>query len=245
MTVFRFPVGPAWIFPFFKKATMESLVLRRPKPSLVQSPCGLLIGTSNGFGLSPQCINREARAANFSSSLNLPDKTLQFVKDHPLMDDSVTPIDNRPRLVKSGVNYTQIVVDRTQALDGTVYDVMFISTGGSRAWVITLVNPADLGGWSWAGVFLRSLHTWVASDLCDHQTTWGTGWTCKSWPRSGNSGLVSLGWCQGSQLGADRRHLPPACPGLQWEAQLPAAHGLGNGCFWSGREWPGAAAGGC
>ncbi|XP_069332361.1 semaphorin-4D [Eulemur rufifrons] len=74
------------------------------------------------------CIDSEARAANYTSSLNLPDKTLQFVKDHPLMDDSVTPIDNRPRLIKKDVNYTQIVVDRTQALDGTVYDVMFVST---------------------------------------------------------------------------------------------------------------------
>ncbi|XP_027629937.1 semaphorin-4D, partial [Tupaia chinensis] len=74
------------------------------------------------------CIGREARAANYTSSLSLPDKTLQFVKDHPLMDDSVMPIDNRPRLVKKDVNYTQIAVDRTQALDGTVYDVMFLST---------------------------------------------------------------------------------------------------------------------
>ncbi|XP_036275966.1 semaphorin-4D isoform X2 [Pipistrellus kuhlii] len=74
------------------------------------------------------CIDREARAANFSSSLSLPDKTLQFVKDHPLMDDSVTPTGSGPRLVKSGVNYTQIVVDRTRALDGTAYDVMFVST---------------------------------------------------------------------------------------------------------------------
>lgn len=81
---------------------------------------------------SPQCITREARAANFSSSLSLPDKTLQFVKDHPLMDSSVTPIDNRPRLIRSDVNYTQVVVDRTWALDGTPYDVMFVGTGGSR-----------------------------------------------------------------------------------------------------------------
>ena len=77
-----------------------------------------------------QCINREAQTANFSSSLNLPDKTLQFVKDHPLMDESVTPVDSRPRLIKGDVNYTQIVVDRTRALDGAIHDVMFVSTGG-------------------------------------------------------------------------------------------------------------------
>ncbi|XP_021509993.1 semaphorin-4D isoform X4 [Meriones unguiculatus] len=85
----------------------------------------------NGLVPTPRpgaCIDSEARAANYTSSLNLPDKTLQFVKDHPLMDDSVTPIDNRPKLIKKDVNYTQIVVDRVQALDGTFYDVMFIST---------------------------------------------------------------------------------------------------------------------
>ncbi|XP_015704836.1 semaphorin-4D isoform X10 [Coturnix japonica] len=74
------------------------------------------------------CINSEARALNYMTSLNLPDKTLQFVKDHPLMDDSVTPVGDRPRLVKRDVKYTQIVVDRVRALNGTIYDVMFIST---------------------------------------------------------------------------------------------------------------------
>uniref|UniRef100_K7G786 Semaphorin 4D n=1 Tax=Pelodiscus sinensis TaxID=13735 RepID=K7G786_PELSI len=74
------------------------------------------------------CINKEAKAANYMSSLNLPDRTLQFVKDHPLMDDSVTPIGDRPRLMKRDVRYTQIVVDRVSALNGSVYDVMFIGT---------------------------------------------------------------------------------------------------------------------
>ncbi|XP_043726435.1 semaphorin-4D isoform X2 [Cervus elaphus] len=91
------------------------------------------------------CINREARAANFSSSLNLPDKTLQFVKDHPLMDESVTPIDSRPRLIKGDVNYTQIVVDRTRALDGTIHDVMFVSTDrGALHKAISLENDIHI-----------------------------------------------------------------------------------------------------
>ncbi|XP_068033290.1 semaphorin-4D isoform X2 [Anomalospiza imberbis] len=74
------------------------------------------------------CINNEARASNYMSSLNLPDKTLLFVRDHPLMDDSVTPMGDRPRLVKRDVKYTQIVVDRVRALNGTIYDVMFIGS---------------------------------------------------------------------------------------------------------------------
>ncbi|XP_042542728.1 semaphorin-4D-like [Dipodomys spectabilis] len=74
------------------------------------------------------CINSETRAANYNSSLDLPDKTLLFVRDHPLIEESVTPIGNRPILVTKDVNYTQIVVDRTLALDKNFYDVMFIGT---------------------------------------------------------------------------------------------------------------------
>nr|XP_033784789.1 semaphorin-4D-like isoform X3 [Geotrypetes seraphini] len=74
------------------------------------------------------CMNSFDRAMNYNSSLSLPDKTLQFIKDHPLMYDSVTPLGNKPQLVKRDVNYTQIVVDRVKALDSNTYNVMFIST---------------------------------------------------------------------------------------------------------------------
>lgn len=69
------------------------------------------------------------RQQNISSSLHLPDKTLQFVKDHPLLEDPVLPIGNRPRLIAKDVNYTQIVVERVRALDGNIYDVIFTGTG--------------------------------------------------------------------------------------------------------------------
>ncbi|XP_063311009.1 semaphorin-4D isoform X1 [Pelobates fuscus] len=74
------------------------------------------------------CINNEARSLNYTSSLNLPDKTLRFVKDHPLIEDSVDPIGNKPRLVIQNVAFTQIVVDQVTALDGITYDIMFLST---------------------------------------------------------------------------------------------------------------------
>ncbi|KAM4876407.1 semaphorin-4D-like [Thomomys bottae] len=84
------------------------------------------------------CINSQTRAANYNSSLHLPDRTLLFVREHPLVGDSVTPIGNRPTLVKKDVSYTQIVVDRTQALDGTFYDVMFIGTGGFEGFAVAM-----------------------------------------------------------------------------------------------------------
>ncbi|XP_032395793.1 semaphorin-4D isoform X4 [Etheostoma spectabile] len=85
----------------------------------------------NGITPSPRpgaCINNQMRRQNISSSLHLPDKTLQFVKDHPLLEDPVLPIGNRPRLITKDVNYTQIVVERVRALDGNIYDVIFTGT---------------------------------------------------------------------------------------------------------------------
>uniref|UniRef100_UPI0037E875C9 semaphorin-4D isoform X2 n=1 Tax=Semicossyphus pulcher TaxID=241346 RepID=UPI0037E875C9 len=85
----------------------------------------------NGITPSPRpgaCINNQMRQQNISSSLHLPDKTLQFVKDHPLLEDPVLPIGNGPRLITKDVNYTQIVVERVRALDKNIYDVIFTGT---------------------------------------------------------------------------------------------------------------------
>ncbi|XP_031715870.1 semaphorin-4D isoform X4 [Anarrhichthys ocellatus] len=85
----------------------------------------------NGITPSPRpgaCINNLMRRQNVSSSLHLPDKTLQFVKDHPLLEDPVLPIGNGPRLITKDVNYTQIVVERVRALDRNIYDVIFTGT---------------------------------------------------------------------------------------------------------------------
>ncbi|XP_039909250.1 semaphorin-4D isoform X2 [Simochromis diagramma] len=85
----------------------------------------------NGITPTPRpgaCINNQMRLQNMNNSLHLPDKTLQFVKDHPLLEDPILPIHNRPRLITKDVNYTQIVVERVQALDKITYDVIFTGT---------------------------------------------------------------------------------------------------------------------
>ncbi|KAM6107353.1 semaphorin-4D-like [Pterocles gutturalis] len=74
------------------------------------------------------CIDNFARSIGYNTSADLPDKVLQFVRDHPLMDNSVNPVGNRPVLLKRGSNYTKIVVDRVPGLDNQTYDVMFLGT---------------------------------------------------------------------------------------------------------------------
>ncbi|XP_017262872.1 semaphorin-4E [Kryptolebias marmoratus] len=74
------------------------------------------------------CINNVARNLRINRSLELPDKTLQFIRDRPLMDEAVRPMTGAPLLLKKGALLTRIVVDSVSALDGKKYNVMFIGT---------------------------------------------------------------------------------------------------------------------
>ncbi|TKS79983.1 Semaphorin-4E Semaphorin-7 [Collichthys lucidus] len=74
------------------------------------------------------CINNEARNAGVTQTLDLPDRTLQFIKDRPLMDQVIQPIGEKPLMVRRGAKFTRIVVNQAQAADGEKYEVMFIGT---------------------------------------------------------------------------------------------------------------------
>uniref|UniRef100_A0A8C5PN47 Semaphorin 3A n=1 Tax=Leptobrachium leishanense TaxID=445787 RepID=A0A8C5PN47_9ANUR len=65
----------------------------------------------------------------FDSTKDLPDEVIMFARSHPAMYHPVFPINNRPILIKTEVDYqfSQIVIDRVEAEDGQ-YDVMFIGT---------------------------------------------------------------------------------------------------------------------
>lgn len=87
----------------------------------------------------PQCINNWHRRHGYTSSLELPDNTLNFIKKHPLMEEQVGPRWSRPLLVKKGTNFTHLVADRVTGLDGATYTVLFIGTGGCmgmQAWLL-------------------------------------------------------------------------------------------------------------
>ncbi|XP_062380055.1 semaphorin-4E [Sardina pilchardus] len=87
------------------------------------------------------CIDNAAREQGITSSLELPDKTLQFIRDRPLMDQEIGPINNRPLLVKKGAAFTRIVVASVVALDRATYHVMFIGTETGS--VLKAVNYAE------------------------------------------------------------------------------------------------------
>uniref|UniRef100_A0A8C8GLE4 Sema domain-containing protein n=1 Tax=Oncorhynchus tshawytscha TaxID=74940 RepID=A0A8C8GLE4_ONCTS len=74
------------------------------------------------------CITNAARDQGISSSLHMPDKVLNFVKDHFLMDSVIR---SQPLLLKRSVRYTQIAVHRVQAINKH-YNVLFIGTDDGR-----------------------------------------------------------------------------------------------------------------
>lgn len=74
------------------------------------------------------CITNAARSQGISSSLHMPDKVLNFVKDHFLMDSMIR---SQPLLLKRSVRYTQIAVHQVKAVH-KAYSVLFIGTDDGK-----------------------------------------------------------------------------------------------------------------
>lgn len=80
------------------------------------------------FLIFSQCVTNQARHMGIHSSLHMPDKVLNFVKDHFLMDSVIR---SSPLLLKRSVRYTQIAVHKIQGME-RAYDVLFIGTGSTH-----------------------------------------------------------------------------------------------------------------
>ncbi|KAL2079472.1 hypothetical protein ACEWY4_025216 [Coilia grayii] len=76
-----------------------------------------------------QCLNNDLKAAGFDSSLKLPDKVLTFMRDHPLMENSVV---SAPLLVRRGITYTKLAVTLTSVGDEDKHTAVVLHLGTDR-----------------------------------------------------------------------------------------------------------------
>lgn len=74
-------------------------------------------------------MNNDFKENGYDSSLKLPDKVLTFVRDHPLMENSVTAA---PLLVRKGIKYTKLAVTHTGVGDERRGAVLHLGTGEGK-----------------------------------------------------------------------------------------------------------------
>jgi len=77
----------------------------------------------------------------YNTSSPLPDSSLHFIKDHCLMDQSVRASPPTPVFIRAGIRerFTQIAVDQqVQALDGSLFDILYIGTDTGRAFKVAV-----------------------------------------------------------------------------------------------------------
>lgn len=74
-------------------------------------------------------MNTALKVEGFDSSLKLPDKVLTFVRDHPLMENSVTAA---PLLVRKGISYTRLAVNQRGSSVDPRQVVLHLGTGEER-----------------------------------------------------------------------------------------------------------------
>uniref|UniRef100_A0A3B5QWT1 Ssemaphorin 4F n=1 Tax=Xiphophorus maculatus TaxID=8083 RepID=A0A3B5QWT1_XIPMA len=84
-----------------------------------------------------QCLNSDLKAQGFGSSLKLPDKVLTFVRDHPLMENSVTAA---PLLVRKGIKYTTLAVTLMGEAEDRRGAVLHLGTGQKKGIEIKLLK---------------------------------------------------------------------------------------------------------
>ncbi|XP_041105269.1 semaphorin-6A-like isoform X4 [Polyodon spathula] len=106
----------------------------------------------------PGCCAGSALLEKYKSSNEFPDDTLNFIKMHPLMDESVSSIANRPWFLKTMVRYrlTQIAVDNA-AGPYQNHTVVFL---GSEKGIILKFLAKMSSGFLNDSVFLEELNVY-------------------------------------------------------------------------------------
>uniref|UniRef100_A0ABM5GL42 Semaphorin-4F isoform X2 n=1 Tax=Pogona vitticeps TaxID=103695 RepID=A0ABM5GL42_9SAUR len=87
------------------------------------------------------CITSSLKTEGISSSLALPDRVLTFIRDHPLMDELVYPLDRSPLLVVPGTSYQRLAVHRVKALSGQEHPVLYLGTENGHLHKAVKIGP--------------------------------------------------------------------------------------------------------
>ncbi|MEQ2199387.1 hypothetical protein XENOCAPTIV_023603 [Xenoophorus captivus] len=99
-----------------------------------------------------QCINNVARKMGMNHSLDLPDKTLQFIRDRPLMDEAVRPLTGGPLLLKRGPLLTRIkavnfdgemfIIEQIQVYENPVaINILRLSSSKTNLVFVMFIGP--------------------------------------------------------------------------------------------------------
>lgn len=83
------------------------------------------------------CITNSTRQRKINSSLQLPDRVLNFLKDHFLMDGQVP---GRMLLLQPRAGYQRVAIHRVRGLNRT-YDILFLGTSDGRLHKAVDVGP--------------------------------------------------------------------------------------------------------
>ncbi|XP_048365795.1 semaphorin-4F [Sphaerodactylus townsendi] len=87
------------------------------------------------------CVTSSMKLAGVRSSLGLPDRVLTFIRDHPLMEQPVYPLQNRPVLVKMDTQYRRLAVHRARALSGQEHDILYLGTEDGHLHKAVKIGP--------------------------------------------------------------------------------------------------------
>ncbi|KAM9329232.1 semaphorin-6A [Gastrophryne carolinensis] len=107
----------------------------------------------------PGCCAGSATVERYATSNDLPDDTLNFIKTHPLMDEAVPAIVNRPLFLRTMVRYrlTKIAVD-TAAGPYQNHTVVFL--GSERGVVLKFLARTGYSGFLSDSLFLEEINVY-------------------------------------------------------------------------------------
>lgn len=116
---------PASDVPWLPRVGVRPAALGRGHPGgICGDPLLSLVSLASRRHLLLQCITNSTRERRINSSLQLPDRVLNFLKDHFLMDGQVR---SRLLLLQPQARYQRVAVHRVAGLHRT-YDVLFLGT---------------------------------------------------------------------------------------------------------------------